>query len=143
MKKSNFYRFRNYLRAIAIGALIFILIYASAMLAPKLISDKSTKLKVYRMSNNESNNCTMNLYNDYVTSLKGVSIQPYAADIQLIIQSERSGKIRILLLQEMSSIRLSLKRQVILIMTIQLHTVSILKMEMIFKNTILLLSEIV
>ena len=54
MKKSNFYRFRNYLRAIAIGALIFILIYASAMLAPKLISDKSTKLKVYRMSNNES-----------------------------------------------------------------------------------------
>ena len=85
MKKSNFYRFRNYLRAIAIGALIFILIYASAMLAPKLISDKSTKLKVYRMSNNESNNCTMNLYNDYVTSLKGVSIQPYAADTQYVI----------------------------------------------------------
>lgn len=85
MKKSNFYRFRNYLRAIAIGTLIFILIYASAMLAPKLISDKSTKLKVYRMSNNESNNCTMNLYNDYVTSLKGVSIQPYAADTQYVI----------------------------------------------------------
>ena len=133
MKKSNFYRFRNYLRAIAIGALIFILIYASAMLAPKLISDKSTKLKVYRMSNNESNNCTMNLYNDYVTSLKGVSIQPYAADTQYVID----------LKGPYSSIRLSLKRWVILIMTIQLHTVSVLKMEMIFKNTILLLSEIV
>jgi len=85
MKKSDFYRFWNCFRAIVIGALVFILIYASAMLAPKLISDKSTKLKVYRMSNNESNNCTMNLYNDYVTSLKGVSIQPYATDTQYVI----------------------------------------------------------
>ena len=77
MKKQN-YR----LRTIVIGLLLFVVIVCMVILG---VPTKGTKLKVYRLSNNESNNCTINLYNDYVTSLKCVSIEPYAWDTQYVI----------------------------------------------------------
>lgn len=80
MKKQN-YRLWKFFRNIAIFILIFIAIYVSAM----WVLNKSTMLKVYRVSSNTSNNCTINTYSDYVVSMKKLVIEPYAEDTQYIL----------------------------------------------------------